>query len=37
MLDKVLKNETYIGTLIQGKNRKPMRKFKKIVKTDLEE
>lgn len=34
MINEILKNETYIGTLIQGKNRKPMRKLKKIVKTE---
>lgn len=34
IINAILKNETYIGTLIQGKNRKPMRKLKKIVKTD---
>ena len=37
IINEILKNETYIGTLIQGKNRKPMRKFKKIVKTNPEE
>ena len=33
MVSKILKNETYIGTLIQGKFKKPIRKQKKIIKT----
>ena len=37
IINEILKNETYIGTLIQGKNRKPMRKFKKVIKTNPEE
>lgn len=34
MVNEILKNETYIGTLIQGKSRKQSRKTKKMVKTD---
>lgn len=34
IINEILKNETYIGTLIQGKNRKQNRKLKKMVKTD---
>jgi len=37
MISKILKNETYIGTLIQGKFKKPVRKQKKMVKTDKED
>ncbi len=34
MVNEILKNETYIGTLIQGKSRKQSRKTKKMIKTD---
>ena len=37
MISKILKNETYIGTLIQGKFKKPIRKQKRMIKTDKEE
>ena len=37
MISKILKNETYIGTLIQGKFKKQSRKQKRMVKTDKEE
>ena len=37
MISKILKNETYIGTLIQGKFKKPIRKQKKMIKITKEE
>ena len=37
MISKILKNETYIGTLIQGKFKKPIRKQKRMLKTIKEE
>ncbi len=37
MISKILKKETYIGTLIQGKFKKPVRKQKKMVKTEKDE
>ena len=37
IINEILRNETYIGTLIQGKNRKPTRKSKKVVKTSPKE
>ena len=37
MVSKILKNETYVGTLIQGKFKKPIRKQKRMIKTDKEE
>lgn len=37
MINKILKNDTYIGTLIQGKYKKPIRKQKKMIKTNIDE
>lgn len=37
MVNEILKDETYIGTLIQGKNRKQSRKIKKMIKTDQDD
>ena len=37
MISKILKNETYIGTLIQGKFKKQSRKQKRMIKTEKEE
>ena len=37
MISKILKNETYTGTLIQGKYKKQSRKQKRMIKTDKEE
>ena len=37
MVNEVLKNETYIGTLIQGRNRKQSRKIKKMIKTNQDD
>lgn len=37
IINEILKNETYIGTLIQGKNRKQSRKIKKMIKTNQDD
>lgn len=37
MISKILKNETYMGTLIQGKFKKQSRKQKRMIKTEKEE
>ena len=37
IINEILKNETYVGTLIQWKNRKQSRKIKKMIKTSQDD